>query len=386
MRNKLWSVLATVFIAVPAFACLWDADTLRDEEHGLPGMKELMAGKFERHSDFYYKWRIEQSTKAITADANNLAAYDDLAVAHEKLGDHDQAIAVMLAKEKLKPGQYTTYANLGTFYLHKGDLDPGIEYIEKALQINPNAHFGREEYQLKLAKFAKLSKAHPTWYQDENFLFFDLERDLIGVGLGRYRHFQGDDSVAKLGLKPNVIEGITGIIRFGGKSPDLFFVLGELLAARGDRHVAFAAYQHALENGHPRAEYIKECMKQVRRNIEDHEEEDQWDMNLLKRERAEGDTWVKQYQDFEDGLIREGKDPDNTENMKPFYTKFGPATLISRAIDTRSKFEQFIGMRINSWQFKANIALGVIFLVIGLLGLLSVRWIRKRRRRKNAMQ
>ena len=95
---------------------------------------------------------------------------------------------------------------------------------------------------------------------------------------------------------------------------------------------------------------------------------------------------MKAYQNFEDGLIREGKNPDNADNMKPFYAKYGPATLISPALDIRSKFEEFIGMRINSLQFKARIVVGIFFLVIGLLALLIVKRILKKSRRKNLEQ
>jgi len=38
----------------------------------------------------------------------NWAAHDNLAVALEKLGRYDEAIAQMQLKEKLNPGQYTT--------------------------------------------------------------------------------------------------------------------------------------------------------------------------------------------------------------------------------------------------------------------------------------
>ncbi len=85
-------------------------------------------------------------------------AMDNLAVAYHKLGDDKSAIAVMLDKEKRFPGQYTTYSNLGTFYMLSGDLYRGIDYIKKALAINPDAHFGREEYQLALAQHLQRAK------------------------------------------------------------------------------------------------------------------------------------------------------------------------------------------------------------------------------------
>ena len=34
---------------------------------------------------------------------------------------------------------FNTYANLGTFYLHKGDFENGITYIRKALEVKPDS-------------------------------------------------------------------------------------------------------------------------------------------------------------------------------------------------------------------------------------------------------
>ncbi len=73
--------------------------------------------------------------------------FDDLAVSQHKLGDHRAAIATMKQKDKLMPGIYETYSNLGTFYIYTGELSESLIHIDQALEININAHFGREKYQ-----------------------------------------------------------------------------------------------------------------------------------------------------------------------------------------------------------------------------------------------
>src|SRR5688572_21154115 len=170
MRKPLVVIAVLLAVAAPALACLWDDDTLRDERRGLPGIAAVLAGRFEKHSDFFYAKRVEAMKARIAADPKDLAAYDNLGVAHDKLGDLDAAIAVMLEKEKAAPGEYTTAANLGTFYLHKGDFEKGIAHIERALVMNPDAHFGREEYQLKLAKFLRDANANPELLETQHFL------------------------------------------------------------------------------------------------------------------------------------------------------------------------------------------------------------------------
>lgn len=53
----------------------------------------------------------------------------------------------MKQKDKLMPGIYETYSNLGTFYIYTGELSEALIHIDQALEININAHFGREKYQ-----------------------------------------------------------------------------------------------------------------------------------------------------------------------------------------------------------------------------------------------
>ena len=64
----------------------------------------------------------------------------------------------MLQKEQLYPGLYETRANLGTFYIHAGELEQGVEQIELAIEINPDAHFGREIYQKHLVNYVLTRK------------------------------------------------------------------------------------------------------------------------------------------------------------------------------------------------------------------------------------
>ena len=146
----LWVVF---FFAITsaAHACLWDLDTLQMERRRFPGTLEMITGKFVRHSPAYYEWRIQDRRKRMRSPAEDPAVADDLAVAYSKLGRHAEGIALLEQVLAAHPDRYETLANLGTIQMLAGNLKVGKEYIDRAIVINPNAHFGREKYQSLLA-------------------------------------------------------------------------------------------------------------------------------------------------------------------------------------------------------------------------------------------
>jgi hypothetical protein len=117
------------------------------------------------------------------------------------------------------------------------------------------------------------------------------------------------------------IEGVVGMIRFGtGTSPDLFHALGDLLAARQDRHLAYRAYHRALELNHRDPAQVKHAMEQVK---EFHEDPSGFRDDAIAAERQAGAAWVAQFQAFEDDLLRQGRDPSDATALAPFYAKHG---------------------------------------------------------------
>ena len=84
------------------------------ERQRFPSVLELITGTFLRHSNEFYRWRVEDRKTKIEVQATP-DLFDDLAVAYEKLGETDNAIRVINQKSVLFPGLYSTHANLGTF-------------------------------------------------------------------------------------------------------------------------------------------------------------------------------------------------------------------------------------------------------------------------------
>lgn len=170
MRSFLTFTLVAGLLAF-ASACAWDGDTLAFELKGLPEVADAVAGRFERQPDLYYEMRRDRVLAMKDADLQP-EDLDDLGVAYDKLGESKSAIAAMNKKVELlknldrssaewKEAQYRLLANRGTFYIHDGlskkpmdrmQVELGLADLRKAVELNPDAHFGREFVQIVIVE------------------------------------------------------------------------------------------------------------------------------------------------------------------------------------------------------------------------------------------
>lgn len=217
--------------------CLWDRDTRAMERQRFPSVLEVITGKFLRHSDEYYRWRVQDRQARLGRGEVGAELLDDLAVAHSKLGDDGRAIALMEELLEQDPLRYETLANLGTFHVHAGDLEEGAGFIAQALEVNPDAHFGRERYQLLVVEYllgkeagagegqlplCRTAASQPGGGLEPNFWTFLAGR--IGADPRLPHEHAGAIDAA--------VRGVTGMLRFGNhRSPVLLEVLSDLLLA-----------------------------------------------------------------------------------------------------------------------------------------------------------
>ncbi len=266
MNNK--KVIAILAAFPLLLSCLWDYDTLEMERQRFPSALELITGKFLRHSPEFYYWRIKDRERRIQASPDSLSLYDDLAVAYSKLGQEQKALEIMRSQLSKDPNRYETLANIGTFLLHLGKIEEGIQYIKKAIEINPNAHFGREKYQLLLAEYILEKKVdgevmlplcpYPE-EQDMIEVVIDETEDEKKARLRKYNFygFLKEKGILNLASREQTHEslqlatkGTLGMMRFGKyNSPILLEALGDLASASSRYYnanqIAARAYLHA---------------------------------------------------------------------------------------------------------------------------------------------
>lgn len=271
--RKRWAVsgavgLCFLIACATAQACLWDRDTLAAELRGLPDVAEIIVGRFERNPPRFYDMRLERVRAHLQREAQDLAAYDDAAVAADRLHRGDDAIAWMAQKRqqldrraKTDPQrvehEYRYLANLGTFHAHRwlrsgasrdrlDDLKQARDFIAAAIKLNPEAHFGRERYQLMAIEW--LLEPPPL---DRGALadsLFWTARERVGgeeVALGRAPNRQLLEQ-ASLG---DAVKGLTGLIVLGDawQSADIFYALAIALSDSRQGSLAYLAGHRVRE-------------------------------------------------------------------------------------------------------------------------------------------
>ena len=219
MRRR--AALLLVLLAARAGACLWDTDTLAEEAKYGGEFVGTVVGHFPRNPPLYDAMRRD---RLLAKPDKTPADYDDLAVACERLGDSSAALRWIDRKPcGTTEDEYRTLANRGTFLVHawlRGTLgreagERGLAELERAVRLNPDAHFGRERVQIRLVE--ELLKPSGRFEPDEEPL--------------------------------KAAKGYAGIVRLGAgwDSPDVFRAMAINLAERGLGAVASLALLRADE-------------------------------------------------------------------------------------------------------------------------------------------
>ncbi len=251
-----------IILAAVVLPCLWDRDTLTIEAKGAPGLVDVLVGRFDRLPREHYAMRLERVRAELesgAAGAESLALFDDAAVACDRLGRIDEAIEFMGAKllalealgEPAKHHRYTHLANLGTFHAHRWlagprdnpeDLARARDSIARAIELNPDAHFGRERYQLLLLE--ELLEPAPAPDHHEA----GLPRSIVHRILGESLVHLPSNQLAEVGFE-DAVEGLSGLVHLGAawESQLVWTSLADALANRGDAFLARLAALRVLE-------------------------------------------------------------------------------------------------------------------------------------------
>jgi tetratricopeptide (TPR) repeat protein len=338
IKASIFALLGVFLFAPLALACLWDSDTLQMERLRFPGVLEIITGKFVRHSKDYYEWRIKDRLKKLEAAPNDPALIDDLAVGYDKLGRYDEGIAVLEKSLAAHPDRYETLANLATLLFHAGRLEESKQYVQRALEINPNAHFGREKYQLLLTEYVQQSELASIGVlsSEEKYPLngggrvkgfarfvivsrFGEDQNFVG-GLGGSEADQSDREAELQNATRGV--GVLGMLHFADhKSPILLEALGDLLITgdfdKNGTMLAARAYvlaSQGLEDSAAADRLRKMAREALANQLPYSPRPDSVDLPRLEKqlaaELAEGANWFTRIESQERKWIADGVDVD----------------------------------------------------------------------------
>jgi hypothetical protein len=256
------TLLLPLFLVSTAQACLndRDSDSLALQAKKLPDTLQVITGRFERNPPLYYEMRIRRSLAGLKVNPRRFDLYDDVAVAYDRLHKDNEALRVMAVKRSLLPefngrnaqvkeDWYRYYANAGTFYAHRwlgagarkkdiGEMKKARDYIRRAIQIKPKAHFGREAYQLMTMEWIIATRERKSG---------------AGMSLGKWIATR-DDALGSFYQNDTAVQGLSGLVILGAawQSADVFEALAEALNGRGGttlRYLALLRCREILHSG-----------------------------------------------------------------------------------------------------------------------------------------
>ena len=291
-------------------------------------VQDVIHERFAKHGAAHYRERDRLTREKLQAlpidDPKRFPFYDDLGAGLDRLGRSDEAVAAIREKLALQQKQglagrdlYTSYANLGTFLIHgsakqaaAGDASArerfreGVALVRKSVEVNPEAHFGRERWQAAIAEFLLAAMDDPALLTRSDCLgnsldlpvlqMMDRESNWTVTGFGRpfdpaFSQGKVDDALPEFFLPGTPLDqaslwtelspirehitrvgaewgerfgavpsntipapfdepmlGIIGMWRQGGgANPHFALAVGETMLRVGQRYIAWSAFERA---------------------------------------------------------------------------------------------------------------------------------------------
>ncbi len=404
MKRAIAALALLLGLPLSVAACLWDRDTPASEAKGMPEVVAVLTGRFERNPPLFYEMRLARVAAHLESHPDDLAAYDDAGVACDRLGRGDEAISWMDKKraqlEKrdaslpdVKEQRYRYHANFGTFLVHRwarqgadrtkiDEVKSARDQIARALEINPNAHFGRETYQLRALEWI----VNPPKVEDSQYL-----PNLLGWSFEDTYGQRTDPKEAD-----DAVRGLAGLIALGNawESVNIFHALNVALqrdsvgferSHEGGRNtLAYLAWLRCMElidSGKvsmlPDAPKGQELKFLLPRPI--FVELDKMLESAFLKLRAEADAWHAARTAFMMKRLEEGRHPDTDPSFWDGYAERPAPSLPTQSIP-----DAHYAREASRQRRTMLLGIGVPGVALALAALLAVRSKARRKKARSA--
>lgn len=397
---------------------------------------DVIHERFPMHGRVYYEHRnavVREELKRLESQGTTtqpLDKYwdlmDDLAVGHVHLGEYGRAVEIMRQKLRQqeearvpKSGLYTTYANFGTAMmigaLHdllsgKGgteSLQESLPWVRDAIKVNPEAHFGREEWQVELGQFLLDASMNPDVLLRRDMIGNDLEEEIRSLDgrsgmmmparfthqvkrLLEAREIDPDQRqsvrgyITRVGYKPAPFDeptlAIIGMWRYGaGANAHFSLALGETMLRVGQRYIAWSAFERASRlaesfwpNQHIQQRFIEHCRKR-QELIESSLGASQRAAlrPAFEKDLAAGQEFQRAYQQYEAEQIKAGRSIDDPNFYASFFANRPPIASDPGQTD----YITFI----SGGPFNLSLAIPLGFLTSGIFAFIAADIVRRGR-------
>ncbi|NML19443.1 tetratricopeptide repeat protein [Pseudoflavitalea sp. G-6-1-2] len=164
----------------------------------------------------------------------------DYAIMQLKLGDKQEGLQILEELYKQHPNEYNIVANLGTAYELNGNNAKALEFLKKALALNPGSHYHSEWIHVNILE-QELSDS-PDYTKIINLGIKDFQGWLIDK---TYKFPQEADSL-KVQLAYQLHERISFIDKPNKVIGQLVLDFADIIAKTGNKNDAYQFYNFAL--------------------------------------------------------------------------------------------------------------------------------------------
>lgn len=246
MIKLIATCVAVVTFSVTAMACLNETHVLLNgnQIHGDRFASDEMTPTGKDFTKLREEYTIElKKLDSLWKATKNIDYYSDYGVVLVYLGRYTEAKDIFQKIEKVAPGRYATAASLGTVYELLGDNTQALQWIKRAVEINPKSHNNSEWLHVKILE-AKV--------KGDSFVTSDF---LIGTNFGNdVKPASSMDSLALVKLQEALFYQLYERVSFI-KPKDkivglLLFELGNVYALTADITMSLRLYDMAKAYGY----------------------------------------------------------------------------------------------------------------------------------------
>lgn len=153
---KRFLVLSLLVLSIPALSCLNFYYSINDDGH----LHEItdFHESFRRFNKNFNLKRIDSKLRSYESDIQANKDYQllsDYAVLLMKAGKTEASKELLYHLYIAHPTEYQLAANLGTAFELCGEVDSALKYIERGIELNPEAHEGSEWVHLDILNTKK---------------------------------------------------------------------------------------------------------------------------------------------------------------------------------------------------------------------------------------